>query len=64
MNPYQKEIDWLKSLEDRYPWKPSDEQMEALEHFIRSIGESGFASPYDSNTKLVYSLFNDLKKLK
>ena len=27
-------IDWLKSLKDRYIWKPSDEQMEALEHFI------------------------------
>jgi hypothetical protein len=27
-------INWLKSLKDRYTWKPSDEQMEALEHFI------------------------------
>ena len=25
---------WLKSLKDRYAWKPSSEQMEALEHFI------------------------------
>ena len=55
---------FLKSLKDRYTWKPSDEQIGALEHFVRSIAESGFASPYDSNTKLVYSLFNDLKKLK
>ena len=43
--------------------KPSDEQIEALEHFIRSIGESGYASPYDNNTKLLYSLLSDLKKL-
>ena len=70
-------INWLKSLndrvqpqfkqewseEDRYVWKPSDEQMEALEHFVRSIGESGFASPYDDNTRLLYSLLEQLKKL-
>ena len=56
--------DWLKSLKDRYSWKPSDKQREALEHFVRSIGESGYASPYDNNTKLLYSLLSDLKKLK
>lgn len=63
---------WLKSLKGRVgcevncttTWKPSDAQIGALEHFVRSITESGFASPYDSNTKLVYSLFNDLKKLR
>lgn len=62
---YSKEklISWIKSLKERYVWKPNDEQIEALEHFVRSIGESGFASPYDSNTKLVYSLLSELKKL-
>ena len=49
-------------LEER--WKPSDEQIDALEHFVRSIGESGYASPYDNNTKLLYSLLEQLKKLK
>ena len=58
------EINWLKSLKDRYAWKPSDEQMEALEHFVRSIGESGYASPYDNNTKLLYLLLEQLKKLR
>lgn len=57
-------IDWLKSLKQRIGWKPSEEQMKALEHFIRSIGESGFASPYDNNTKLLYSLLEQLRKLK
>ena len=57
-------IAWLKSLVPQSHWKPSDEQMEALEHFVRSIGESGYASPYDNNTKLLYSLLSDLKKLK
>ena len=54
---------WLKSLKDRYTWKPSDEQLEAFEHFVRSVGESGYASPYDNNTKLLHSLLSDLKKL-
>lgn len=44
-------------------WKPSNEQIEALEHFVRSIGESGFASPYDDNMRLLYSLLEQLKKL-
>lgn len=44
-------------------WKPSKEQMKAFEHFVRSIGESGYASPYDNNTKLIHSLLNDLKNL-
>jgi len=56
-------IKFLKSLSPQSHWKPSEEQINALEHFVRSIGESGYASPYDNNTKLVYSLFNDLKKL-
>lgn len=44
-------------------WKPSKEQINALEHFVRSIAESGYASPYDDNTKLLKSLINDLHKL-
>ena len=56
--------DFLKFLKDKYTWKPSDEQIEALEHFVRSIGESGYASPYDNKTKLLYSLLEQLKKLK
>ena len=62
---------FLKSLKDRVgcdancttTWNPSDEQIEALEHFVRSIGESGYASPYENNTKLLYSLLEQLKKL-
>lgn len=59
----QEEQNWLKSLKHQNRWKPSKEQMEAFEHFVRSIGESGYASPYDNNTKLIHSLLNDLKKL-
>ena len=57
-------IDWLESLRPRKQWKPSEEQIKALEHFVRGIGESGYVSPYDANLKLVHSLLNDLKKLK
>lgn len=63
-NPYQKEIDWLESLKYQNTWKPSNEQIVALEHFVRSIWESEFASPYNNNIKLVYLLLNQLKKLK
>ena len=56
--------DWLKSFKPQNTWKPSGEQMEAFEHFVRSVGESGYASPYDNNTKLLYSLLKQLKKLK
>ena len=44
-------------------WKPSKEQLEAFNYFVRSIGESGYASPYDNNTKLLYSLLHDLEQL-
>ena len=60
--------EWLKSIKERVQpqnlWKPSDEQIKALEYFIRGIGESGHVSPYDANLKLVHSLLNNLKKLK
>ena len=55
---------WLKSLKALNTWKPSDEQIKALKNFTRSVGESGYFSPYDDNTKLLYSLLEDLKKLK
>ena len=57
-------VNWLTSLKDRSTWKPSDEQIETLEHFVRSMGESGYVAPHDNNTKLLYSLLEDLKKLK
>lgn len=57
-------IVWLESLKYRYTWKPSEKQLDALEHFVRSVGESGYSSPYDQNTKLLYSLLTDLQVLK
>ena len=54
---YKREIDWLKSLKDRYTWRPSDEQMEALDDVIDEY--DGYPE-FDS----LVSLKNDLKKLK
>lgn len=39
------------------------ESIDALEHFVRSIGESGYASTYDNRTKLVYRLLEQLKQI-
>jgi len=57
-------IQILKSLRPQNRWKPSDEQMNAFEQFVRGFAESGYASPYEKHTKLLYSLLNDLKKLR
>ena len=45
---------WLKSLKERYTWKPSDEQMEALLNTLH---------PDDPYYVDLSSLYNDLKKL-
>lgn len=52
---------WLKSLKDRYTWKPSDEQMDALKTYI--YNPMYFNSP-DPRMELVVSVYNELKKLK
>ena len=56
-------LSWLKSLRTQNQWKPSEEQIDAFEHFVRGLGESGYASPYDNNTKSIYSLLEQLKAL-
>lgn len=56
---YHERIAFLKSLKDRYTWKPSEEQMEALEHAINCY--SGI-SP--TNTEEVYTLEIMKEKLK
>jgi len=49
---------------DATAWKPSDEQMEALEQFIleyKDIDDNNRAYPI---SHIIESLYNDLKKLK
>ena len=54
-------VEFLKSL--RSYWKPSKGQIEALEYFIRSWGESGTMSPQNPILCAAKSLLKDLKKL-
>lgn len=51
-------IDWLKSLKDRYTWKPSEEQIEALKDAIRI---KPLENPSDN---LLWTLYEQLNKLK
>ena len=56
-------LTWLEKQGGQNQWNPSNEQINALEHFVRSMGESGYVSPYDNDTKLIYSLLEQLKQL-
>ena len=49
---------WLKSLEQRIEWKPSDEQMKAL-HDLNLTGNISYAG----QGQVLIELYNDLKKL-
>ena len=56
---YQNEIDWLKSLRPQNRWKPSDEQMEALDDAIAICSERD----YETECRLD-NLRQDLRKLR
>lgn len=51
------QLNWLKSIKPNH-WKPSEEQMEAL-NAINNIGELSYAGQAD----LLIKLYNDLEKL-
>ena len=51
--------DWLKSLKDRYAWKPSDKQMEALDWALSLAKNCGEECAFDLRT-----LQDQLKELK
>ena len=53
--PYQSEIDFLKSLKDRYSWKPSVEQLNTLFKYAEQNNKDG---------SILTSLYQELKKLK
>ena len=54
------QINWLKSLKQRYTWKPSDEQLEFLQKCIEAY--NGVTFP--TEVRVLSSLYNDLKKLR
>lgn len=51
-------VAWLKSLKDRYAWKPSDEQMDAL------LVKIPIENSYNKVDNILKSLYSDLKRLK
>lgn len=51
--------DWLKSLKQRHTWKPTDEQMKALERCVDYLDESD-----NEDSGVIGSLCHDLKLLK
>lgn len=53
-------LDWLEKQGKQEPWKPSKEQVEALEH---SLGDYNIKI-FEDRHKILESLYNDLKKLK
>ena len=55
---YRERIDWLKSLRPLNRWKPSDEQMEALDWQVENTSVSSW------QYKATKELLEDLKKLK
>ena len=56
--------DWLKSLKDRYTWKPSDEQMEALNYVVNLMASSKRPTENDLYYNILKSLRQQLKKLR
>jgi len=53
-------VSWLKSLKDRYTWKPSEGQMEFLKKCIEAYNEVTFPT----EVRVLSSLYNVLKKLR
>ena len=51
---------WLKSLKERYTWKPSDEQLNALHDAAVYVDKSMFPYP----KRILMKLYKQLKKLK
>lgn len=56
---YDKFIDWLESLKQRHVWKPSKEQMDAMQMAVSYFDYSWVSK----EQKLLESLYKDLKKV-
>ena len=52
---------WLKSIKDRYTWKPSDEQLYFLHWLATNVLTDGEVDKKAS--EILYTLYDDLKKL-
>lgn len=54
---YNRFLSWLKSIKERYTWKPSDEQMRTLEHHMHTL----VCTKYK---EILFGLYSDLKELR
>lgn len=54
---YNRFLSWLKSIKERYTWKPSDEQMNTLEYYMHTL-------ICNEHKEVLFGLYEDLKKLK
>lgn len=64
-------VAWLKSLKERYTWKPSEEQIKALKDALNdAIWQYDFKGSLikeevtRKHAEIIESLYNDLKKLR
>jgi len=55
-----KDVDWLKSLKDRYTWKPSEEQIECLHDAINHYHTNGYPA---SKLNELYEQMSKIYKL-
>jgi len=59
-----KAVDWLKSLRPQNRWKPSDEQIKALNYVVNLMASSERPTENDLYYNILKSLRQQLKKLK
>lgn len=53
---YNRFLSWLKSIKERYSWKPSEEQMNTLEYYMHTL-------ICNEHKEVLFGLYADLKKL-
>lgn len=57
MDEYRETSLWLKSLKERYTWKPSDEQIKALNYIINLMA----SSERPTENSYYYNVFKDMR---
>jgi len=63
-NENYRQVDWLKSLRQQPHWKPSDEQMDALQYVYRNLNPPLSDKLGWNSLKTLELMYQDLKKLR
>ena len=53
----------IKKGKQKTTWKPTEEQIEALEHLVANVKRSAYSFFFEDKAELLYSLLEQLKKL-